>query len=155
MFNGGKPSILIVDDDMGILNAFRKIFQKKGYAVTVAEKGLEAIEKLSMRQYDVTLIDLSLPGMKGSALFPLIKNSSPKTLRILLTGKAWLQPSVEDADAFFEKPIKPDKLLNIIDTELKKRDTEPSFISEPPVYITKMHQIKLNVHVFSSVQSNA
>ncbi len=124
MFIAGKPSILIVDDDIAILHTFTKIFQRKGYSVTVAIKGKEAAEKLSISQYDVALIDLSLPDMEGNALFPLIKNSSPQTLRIMLTGKTWLQSSIRDADAFVGKPVNPEKLLSIIDTKLKDRDAQ-------------------------------
>ena len=93
-----KPSILIVDDDKAILHVFTKIFERKGYSVDVAEKGKEAIEKLNINHYDVAIIDLALPDMEGNELFPLIKNSSPKTLRIMLTGKTWLQSCVEGAD---------------------------------------------------------
>ena len=105
----GKPSILIIDDDIAILHVFTKIFQRKGYSVTVAEKGKEAIEKLSISQYDVALIDLSFQTWKATDLFPLITNSSPKTLKIMLTGKTWLQNSIEGADAFVGKPVNPDK----------------------------------------------
>ena len=119
-----KPSILIVDDDTVILSVFAKIFQRKGYCVTVAEKGRSAREKLRMKQYDVALIDLVLPDMQGDELFPMIKRSSPKTLKILLTGKIALRNSIKGADVFIEKPVNPGKLLSIIDTKLKNRDSE-------------------------------
>ena len=124
MFVAVKPSILIVDDDIAILRVFTKIFQRKGYSVTVAIKGKEAIQKLSINHYDVALVDLVLPDMEGNELFPLIKNSSPKTLTIMLTGKTGLQDSFEGADAFVGKPVNPDKLLSIINTKLQNRDTE-------------------------------
>jgi DNA-binding response OmpR family regulator len=119
-----KPSILIVDDDKAILHAFSRIFERRGYSVDVAEKGKAAIEKLNVNHYDVAIIDLALPDMEGNQLFPLIKNSSPKTLRIMLTGKTWLQGCVEGADAFVGKPVNPERLLSIIDNKLKNRDCE-------------------------------
>ena len=85
-----KPTILIVDDDIGIVNVFSKIFQRKGYCVTVAQRGTDAIEQLHINRYDVALVDLALPDMEGNTLFPLIKKSSPKTLRIMLTGQSML-----------------------------------------------------------------
>jgi DNA-binding response OmpR family regulator len=124
VFISGKPSILIVDDDTAILHVFTRIFERKGYYVTVAERGKEAIEQLSINHYDVVLIDLALPDMEGNKLFPLIKNESPKTLRIMLTGKTWLQGSIDGADVFVGKPVNPEKLLSIIDTKLKNRDSE-------------------------------
>lgn len=113
-----KPTILIVDDDTAILQVFSKIFQKKGYSVTVAERGKEAIEKLGTSSYDVALIDLGLPDMEGFELFPLINNSSPKTVKIILTGKIDQQESIEGADIFIGKPVDPGKLLNIIHAKL-------------------------------------
>ena len=62
-------SILIIDDDTAILHVFSRIFQRKGYSVTVAEKGREAIEKISCNHYDVALIDLCLADMEGTELF--------------------------------------------------------------------------------------
>lgn len=124
MFIASKPSILIIDDDPAILHVFSRIFQRNGYAVTVAEKGGEAIEKISSNHYDVALIDLCLPDMEGTELFPLIHNTSPGTLKILLTGKTLLQGSIEGADALLGKPITPDKLLSIIDSRLKNRTME-------------------------------
>jgi DNA-binding NtrC family response regulator len=119
-----KPSILIIDDDIAILRTLGRVFQKNGYSVTVAEKGREAIEKINNNRYDVALIDLCLPDMEGTELFPLIQNTSPNTVKIMLTGKPFVQNSIEGADAFLGKPIKPDKLLSIIDSKLKNRNLE-------------------------------
>ena len=90
----------------------------------MAEKGTEAIEKLKTAKYDVALIDFGLPDMDGDELFPLTHNESPKTLKMMLTGKTWLQGSIEGADAFVGKPVNPEKLLSIIDTKLKNRNSE-------------------------------
>ena len=124
MFIACKPSILIIDDDPAILHVFSRIFQKNGYCVTVAERGKEAIEKLSINCFDVALIDLRLPDMEGTELFPLIQKLSPKTLKTMLTGKTLLQDSIEGADALLKKPINPDNLLSIIDSKLKNRNIE-------------------------------
>ena len=124
MFLNSKPSILIIDDDAAILHVFSRIFQRKGYSVTAVERGKEAIEKISINRYDVALIDLCLPDMEGTELFPLIQNTSPYTLKIMLTGKDILQNTIEGADALLSKPIFPDKLLSIIDSKLKDRSIE-------------------------------
>jgi DNA-binding response OmpR family regulator len=119
-----KPTILIVDDDVGILNVLGKIFQRKGYCVTVAERGREAIEKITVKQYDVALVDLVLPDMEGDKLFPLINKASPRTVKIMLTGRIERIGSVKGADVFVGKPVNPEKLLGMIDTRLKNRDSE-------------------------------
>ena len=124
MLIASKPSILIIDDDTAILHTFSRIFQRKGYCVTVAERGREAIEKLNINCFDVALIDMRLPDMEGTELFPLIQKLSPSTLKIMLTGKTLLQDSIDGADALLRKPISPDKLLSIIDSKLKDRTIE-------------------------------
>jgi DNA-binding NtrC family response regulator len=119
-----KPFILIVDDDISILKTFARIFSKKGFSVTVAENGEQAIEKLKTTSFDIALIDFGLPDMEGTALFPLIEKLSPKTVRILLTGKTFLEGQVECADVFIGKPVNPERLLSVIDTRLKLKDLE-------------------------------
>jgi len=124
LFISSKPSILIIDDDVAILRAFMRIFQKKGYNVAVAARGEEAIEKLTSSCFDVALIDFCLPDMEGTKLFPLIEHSSPRTLKIMWSGKIAELEHMSGADAFLGKPIQPDKLLSIIDSKLKNRDIE-------------------------------
>ena len=124
MFLNSKPSILIIDDDAAILHVFSRIFQRNGYSVTAVERGKEAIEKISCNHYDIALIDLCLADMEGTELFPLIHDTSPNTLKIMLTGKTLAQNSIDGADALLEKPIFPDKLLSIIDSKLKNRNIE-------------------------------
>ena len=116
-----KPSILIVDDDTAILRSLTKIFQKKGYNVTVAKEGQKAIEEIGAHSYDVALVDLGLPDMEGDKLFPLINHASPNTLKIMLTGKIELEDTIEGADVFIGKPVAPDRLLSIINAELSRK----------------------------------
>jgi DNA-binding NtrC family response regulator len=115
-----KPKILIVDDDASILHTFSRIFEKKGFTVAVAEKGEDAKEQINAHCYDVALIDFCLPDMNGTQLFPYISEASPKAVKILITGKLYLNESIEGADAFFAKPVDPAKMLSVIDTKLQK-----------------------------------
>ena len=124
LFSQNKPSILIIDDDTSILRAFARIFERKGYSVTVATKGTEAIEKLNGNHFDVALIDFCLPDMEGTQLIPLIQLTSPSTVKIILTGKALGRGSIEGVDALVGKPIHPERLLSLIDSELKNRNME-------------------------------
>ena len=87
MFIGNKPSILIIDGDTAILHVFSRIFQRKGYSVTVAEKGREAIEKISCNHYDDALIDLRLADMEGTELFPLIQSTYARNVEDYAYGQ--------------------------------------------------------------------
>ena len=126
MFTKNKPSILIIDYDTAILQVFTRIFKRKGYCVSVAAKGTEAIEKLNCNHFDVALIDSCLPDMEGTTLFSVIDRSSHSTVKIMLTGKALELDGVFGADAILGKPIQPEKLLGIIDSKLRNRNMESS-----------------------------
>jgi DNA-binding NtrC family response regulator len=117
--------VLIVDDDYAILHVFKRIFERKGYQVTLAQEGKDAKQKLSAAHFDVALIDLCLPDMEGTELFPYIEQSSTDTLKIVLSGKTYLQDTVQGADAFIAKPVDPARLLSIVDTKIKHRNLEP------------------------------
>ncbi len=119
-----KPAILIVDDDVSILLTFRRIFERKGYTVTVAEKGRDALVKLHSGRFDVAVVDFGLPDMEGAKLLPAIRKASPRTFRIMLTGKTQFEGQVKDADVFIGKPVNPEKLLSIIDTKIRDRTLE-------------------------------
>jgi DNA-binding response OmpR family regulator len=119
-----KPAILLVDDDLSILLTFRRIFERKGYTVTVAEKGRDALVKLHSGRFDVAVVDFGLPDMEGAKLLPEIRKASPRTLRIMLTGKTQVEGQVKDADVFIGKPVNPEKLLSIIDTKIRDRTLE-------------------------------
>ena len=130
MFIANKPSILIIDDDTAILNTFARIFQRKGFCVAVAEKGQDAMEKISSNHFDVALIDLCVSDMEGTKLCPLIRRTSPKTVKIILTEKTLAQNNIEGADVLLGKPIAIDDLLRVIDSKLKNRNIEISVQSE-------------------------
>ena len=117
----GKPSILIVDDDATILQGLGKIFRKKGFRVTTVEDGKEAMKKIGANRFDVALIDMALADMEGDKLLPIISNSSPKTLKIMLTGRVELQGCVRDVDLFVGKPVAPETLLSLINGKLRYR----------------------------------
>ncbi len=122
LLNPSKPSILIIDDDTTILRVFSRIFQHRGYKVTLATKGSEALEKLGEDCFDVALVDLRLPDMEGTELLPVIEMTSPKTVKIMLSGSCL--HGIVGADALLGKPINPEKLLSIIESKLRDRNLE-------------------------------
>jgi len=70
------------------------------------------------------LIDYCLPDMEGTALFGAITESSPKTVKIMLTGRAAELGFIGGLDALLSKPVQPCQLLSLIDSKLKDRNIE-------------------------------
>ena len=97
---------------------FRGFFKKNGYEVVSAESGQMAKEEISRRVFDATLIDVRLPDVKGSELLSIVKERSPETLKIIFTGAPTNELvsgfNVQDLDAFFVKPVRPDILLDFL-----------------------------------------
>ena len=118
-----KASILIVDDNEGILETLSAILEEKGYDTDTAKNGREAIEKSKKNFYDLALLDIKLPDIEGTKLLTEMKETKPKMVKIMMTGYASLQNAVEalnlGADAYITKPLDPENLLKIVNEKLK------------------------------------
>ena len=79
-------SVLVVDDDRAILRTFSRILKKAGFSTETADSGKEALEKIQTQYYDIALIDMILGDSNGLDLLPKIEKSSPKTVKIMITG---------------------------------------------------------------------
>jgi CheY-like chemotaxis protein len=70
-------TILVVDDEPGILNVLADMLVVEGHHVEAATSGTTALEKLGQRSYDVILSDLRMPELDGSSLYREIKRCWP------------------------------------------------------------------------------
>ena len=115
--------VLVVDDDKSILRTFTRILQRAGYQTETAENGKEALEKIQARSYDVALVDIVLGDSNGLDLLPKIEETSPKTVKIMMTGADSCENRDEahknGADAYLTKPVNPVILLSVFEEKLK------------------------------------
>ena len=115
-------SVLVVDDDRAILRTFSRILKKAGFSTEMAESGKEALEKIQTQTYDIALIDMILGDSNGLDLLPKIEESSPKTLKIMITGADSVEKRSEacknGADAYLTKPVSPETLLAVFTKKL-------------------------------------
>jgi DNA-binding NtrC family response regulator len=120
-----KPSILIVEDDANIRETLSSILQQKGYNTDTAKTGLEAIQKSKAKFFNLALLDIKLPDMEGTRLLTTMHDNLPKMVKIMVTGYPSLENAVEalnhGADAYVIKPVKPEKLLALIEEKLKEQ----------------------------------
>jgi len=120
-----QTRILIVDDDEIIRKSITTVLEEKGYLAETAENGEVAIRKSEKRVYNLALIDIRLPDMDGVQLLTLLKETSPKMVKIIITGYPSLQNAVEavnkGADGYIVKPIKMGELLAMIKEHLLKQ----------------------------------
>lgn len=123
-----KKFILVVDDDKGILKSFSAILERKGYRVSTAESGQEAIEKYQANYYNLVLIDIKLPDLEGTELLKEFHQINPDTKKIMVTGYATLENAIKSlnwgADGYLEKPVMPGKLLSLVADKLMEQEVE-------------------------------
>ena len=113
-----KHSILIVDDEDSILNAFRRILADGDYEIHTASNGLEGLNKLhtAQRPYSLIISDQKIPMMSGVQFFTQAKDIFPDAVRILLTGYADTAAVIDAINnggvhLYFTKPWHEDELL--------------------------------------------
>src|SRR4030066_1401459 len=128
-----KPSILIVEDDANIRETLGAILQKE-YATDMAKNGQEAIQKSKTKFFNMALLDIKLPDMEGTKLLTTMHETLPKMGKIIITGYPSLENAVEalnlGADAYIMKPIKPEKLLTLIEEKLEKQKEDEKMTEE-------------------------
>jgi DNA-binding NtrC family response regulator len=126
--------ILIVDDDETIRKSLSTVLKEKGYLIDTAESGREAISKSEKDAYNLALIDIRLPDMDGVQLLTAMKETTPKMVKIIITGYPSLQNAIEavnrGADGYIVKPIKMDELLTMIAEHLKKQREARKYTEE-------------------------
>jgi DNA-binding response OmpR family regulator len=116
-----KRRIIVVDDNIYVLQILTKILRKAAHCVTSVETGREMLKELKNQTFDVAIIDVRLQDMNGIDLLHKIQKVAHNMKKIILTG----YPSDEDriraleqgADHYLSKPIKSEKLLEIIEDD--------------------------------------
>ena len=84
----GEESILVVDDEVPVTNAMRRLLEKLGYRVTAMNLGLDAVKSLKLhpKRYDLIITDLTMPGMSGLELIRQVNRLDASLPTILMTG---------------------------------------------------------------------
>jgi DNA-binding NtrC family response regulator len=123
--------ILVIDDEESIRRTISMTLKHAGYLVDTAENGKQAIQKARDNFYNLALIDIRLPDMEGTDLLTAMKETTPKMVKVILTGYPGLQNAVtainKGADAYLIKPVNTDELLRVIKEHLDKQSQERKY----------------------------
>lgn len=80
--------LLFVDDEPGIVKALSRVFRQENYEVLTAGSGQEGLDRLAEGPVHLVISDFMMPGMTGAQFLREVKQRSPDTIRIMLTGQA-------------------------------------------------------------------
>lgn len=116
--------ILVVDDELHIRTSLKELLPRDGYQVVAVESGEDALGCIADEKFDLALIDLQLGEMGGMDLLAALRQRSPDTIVIVLTGHASLDAAVETlrqgAHDYLFKPAKPAELRASVRAGLAK-----------------------------------
>lgn len=122
-----KPIILVVDDQQANVRLLQLTLEPRGYEVSVAYGGKEALERVQEKKIDLILLDVMMPGMDGVEVKKKL-NETPSTAEIpviFVTGRGSVSDKVEglnlNADDYVTKPYELEELLARIQTVLSRK----------------------------------
>jgi DNA-binding NtrC family response regulator len=117
--------VLLVDDEEKFIISNAKLLSKRGYDVSTALDGKEALQKLETNDIDVTVLDVKMPGMDGIAVLREIKKRFPLVEVVMLTGHASFESAVSGlkigASDYLMKPSELKELIQKIEEAYEKR----------------------------------
>ena len=120
--------ILVVDDEEGIRKTLRQILEDEGYDVEESGDGERALQLLEQRDFDVTLLDVWLPGIDGIEVLGQVQAKKINTEVVIISGHGTVETAVKatklGAGDFIEKPLSLDRVLLAVSNALKKRKLE-------------------------------
>jgi len=129
-----QPKILVIDDERRIREGCSKILKKEKCLVDVAGNGDVGLEMIAERHYDIVLTDLMMPGTGGMEVVSKVRERSPDTVVIVITGFATLEHSIEamknGAFDFIPKPFTPDQLRVVVSKALRMTRTLQDIATE-------------------------
>jgi len=113
-----KEIIHIIDDEPIIYEVLQDLLTSEGYEVEISPNGEEALEKYESQEFDLTLLDLLMPGMDGIEVLKRLKKMDPSAVVIIITAYASIESAISamkmGAFDYIQKPFKHDELLLIV-----------------------------------------
>ena len=144
MING---QLLWVDDEMELLKAHVIFLQKKGYEVTTASNGTDAIDLCQEHSFDLVLLDEQMPGLSGLETLQRIKQIAPATPVVMVT-KSEEENIMEQAIGqkiadYLIKPVNPNQILLTLKKNIHRREIETEVTQSQ--YQQQFQQISMQI----------
>jgi putative nucleotidyltransferase with HDIG domain len=120
-----NDAVLLVDDEANILNALARLFLDRDVRVLRAENGEEALGIVRKEPVAVVVSDNLMPGMRGVELLSRVRDVSPDTVRVLLTGYADLSTAIEainrgEVFRFHVKPWVDEEIVHTVEEGVRR-----------------------------------
>lgn len=117
--------VLVVDDDPQFRRAIRVALMARGYEVSEAADGLQALGKMQATHMGVVLLDWRMPGMDGEATCRALRAASSVPIIVLTASDRIREALAAGADSFLRKPVNINSLLARIEAALERDGDAP------------------------------
>ena len=125
-------SVLIIDDEAAIRESLQTLLEFEGYSVDTASDGLEGLQRIAERPFDLVLLDFALPERNGIEILQEIRERDAELPVIMITAYGTVENAVNAMQAgatnFIQKPWDNEKLLADVRTAVGRRRAEEEVI---------------------------
>lgn len=122
--NAGPSSILLVDDNPGVLYSTSRILNGRSYQVATAQNADEAINLVKNRKFDLVVCDINMPGRSGLEFLNDLRRYDPTIASVVLTANGTVAMAIQamrsGALGFVTKPFKENELVEAIEEAIKQ-----------------------------------
>jgi two-component system, OmpR family, response regulator RegX3 len=121
------PSVLVVDDDPGVLDVVAFMLRREGFEVDEEKDGTAALEAARERPYDIVILDVMLPGMSGTDVCRELRSESDVPILMLTARDAEIDRVLGlelGADDYVTKPFSSAELLSRVRAILRRRELD-------------------------------
>lgn len=140
-----KDKILVIDDEAGIRSSLKGILEDENFTVKTADSGEKGLDILRGENFDLVLLDIWLPKLKGIEVLEKIKKIEENIQVIMITGHGSVEAAVKatklGAFDFLEKPLSLEKVIVTVKNALKHRQLEEENIQLKDRMRAKYHLV--------------
>ena len=112
------PSVLVIDDEMGILDTIRILLKSEGFIPYTALGGKKGLEQIAALKPDLIITDVRMPDVTGLDILASVRAHDPEAVVILMTAQASLQSAIgavnNGAFYYIQKPFRNEELVAIV-----------------------------------------
>ena len=120
------PSVLVIDDEMGILDTIRILLKSEGFIPYTALGGKKGLEQIAALKPDLIITDVRMPDVTGLDILASVRAHDPEAVVILMTAQASLQSAIgavnNGAFYYIQKPFRNEELVAIVRRAAEHRD---------------------------------
>jgi CheY-like chemotaxis protein len=107
-------SILVIDDEKGLLSIIREVLTRYGHRVEVATDGCEGIRMFDNGDFDMVITDMRMPGIDGKGVVRHVRSSVNRSIPVIgISGTPWLLKDL-GFDMVLPKPFPLKKLVDSV-----------------------------------------